>query len=118
MFQRLKTSMVAWADRCQQREIQRLREEGRRLKEEVINLNGGETIPLSPEQLRLLAEKAKGIDPEVLEEISVFDRQDRNPQCPNDGSTESEQLQMSELQLAPRFHARSNSLTKRVAIET
>jgi len=56
MFQRLKTWVVAWADRCQQREIQRLREEGRRLKEEVINLNGGEAIPLSPEQRRLLAE--------------------------------------------------------------
>jgi len=90
MFQRLKTWMVAWADRCQQREIQRLREEGRRLKEEVINLNEGEMIPLSSEQRCLLAEKAKGIDPEVLEEVSVFDLQDRNPQRPNDASTQSE----------------------------
>ena len=55
--------LVAWAERCQQREIKRLREEGRRLKEEVNNLDGGEPIPLSPEQRRLLQEKAKVIDP-------------------------------------------------------
>jgi hypothetical protein len=32
---------------------------------------------------------AKGIDPEVLKQISVFGFQDFNPQCPNDTSTES-----------------------------
>ncbi|MCP4899049.1 MAG: hypothetical protein GY906_18940 [bacterium] len=54
-----------------------------------MKLNGGEPIPLSPKQRRLLAEKAKGIDPEVLKQISVFGFQDFNPQCPNDTSTES-----------------------------
>ena len=54
-----------------------------------MELNGGEPIRLSPEKRRLLAEKAKGIDPEVLKQISVFDSQDFNPQCPNDTSTES-----------------------------
>jgi hypothetical protein len=81
--------LVAWAERYQQREIKRLREEGRRLKEEVMKLDGGEPIPLSPEQRRLLQEKAKAIDPEVLKQTSVLDFQDANPQCPNDTSTES-----------------------------
>ena len=73
---------VAWAERCQQREIKRLREEGRRLKEEVMKLDGGEPIPLSPEQRRLLEEKAKAIDPEFLKQISVFHSQDFNPSAP------------------------------------
>jgi len=89
MFKRLKTWLVVWAERYQQREIERLQEECCRLKEEVIKFNDGEPIPLSPEQRRLLAGKAKGIDPEVLKQISVFDFQDFHPQCPNDTSTES-----------------------------
>lgn len=56
MFKRLKTWLVAWAERYQQREIERLHEECCRLKEEVMKLNGGEPIPLSPEQRRLLAD--------------------------------------------------------------
>ena len=88
MFKRLKTWLVVWAERCQQREIERLHEECCRLKEELVKLNGGEPIHLSPEQRRLLAEKAKRIDPEVLKPVSVFDFQDFKPQCPNDTSTE------------------------------
>jgi len=56
MFKPLKTRLVAWAERYQQREIERLHEECCRLKEEVMKLNGGEPIPLSPEQRRLLAD--------------------------------------------------------------
>ena len=89
MFKRLKAWLIAWAERHQQREARRLQEECRRLKEEVRTLNGGEPIPLSPEQRRLLVEKAKGIDPEVLKQISVFDLHDFTPQCPNDRSAES-----------------------------
>ena len=89
MFKRLKTWLVAWAERYQQQEIERLHEECCRLKEELMELNGGEPIRLSPEQRRRLAEKAKGIDPEVLKQISVFDFRDSNPECPNDPSTES-----------------------------
>ena len=89
MFKRLKASLSAWAERCQQREIRRLQEEGRRLKEEIAEVNGGESIRLSPEQRCLLAEKAKEIDPEVLKEISVFDLPDFSPQPPADTSTES-----------------------------
>jgi len=89
MFKRLRTWLVVWAEPYQQREIERLHEECCRLKEKLMKLNGGEPIPLSPKQRRLLAEKAKGIDPEVLKQISVFGFQDFNPQCPNDTSTES-----------------------------
>jgi hypothetical protein len=52
----------------------------------VVGLNA---VPLSPEQRRLLVEKAKGIDPEVLKQICVFEFQDSDPQCPDNTSTES-----------------------------
>jgi hypothetical protein len=89
MFTWLKRWLVAWAERHQQREIERLHEEGCRLKEEVLKLTGGERIPLSPEQRRLLTAKAQGIDPQVLKRISLFDFQDLHPQPPNDASAES-----------------------------
>ena len=81
--------LVVWAERYQQQEIKRLHEKCFRLKAELMRRNGGKPIPLSPEDRRLLAEKAKGIDPEVLKQISVFDIQEFNPQCPNDDSTQS-----------------------------
>ena len=89
MFQRLKTWLVAWAERYQQREVERLHEECCCLKEELMKLNGGAPIPLSPEQRRLLAEKAKGIDPEVLKQITVVEFEGFNPECPDDTSSES-----------------------------
>ena len=75
--------------RYKQRKIERLYEESCRLKKEVLELTDGERIPLSPEQRRLLAKKAPGIDPEVLKRISVFDPQDLALRPPNDKSTES-----------------------------
>jgi hypothetical protein len=54
-----------------------------------MKLNGGAPIPLSPEQRRLLAEKAKGIDPEVLKQITVVEFEGFNPECPDDTSSES-----------------------------
>ena len=90
MFKRLRTRLVGWAERYQQREIERIHKEYCRLKEEAKKLNGTELpIPLSQEQRRLLAENAKGIDPEVLKRVSVFGLQDVNPEYPNDPSAES-----------------------------
>ena len=89
MFTRLKTCLVKWAEHYQQREIKRLHEEGCRLKKEILQLTGEERISLSPEQRRLLLEKAKGIDPKVLKEISQFDLQDLYPPSPDSTSTES-----------------------------
>ena len=88
MFTWLKRWLVAWAERYQRREIERLHEEGCRLKEELLKLTGGDRISLSPEQRRLLTE-TKGIDPQVLKQISVFDFEDAHPPSPNDTSTES-----------------------------
>jgi hypothetical protein len=85
----LKTRLVTWGERYQQRESERLYEERCRLKNEVLKPTGGEQIPLSPEQRRRWAQKAVGIDPEVLKRISVFDPQDRASLPPNDTSTES-----------------------------
>jgi hypothetical protein len=89
MFTWLKRRLVAWAERCQQREIERLHEEGCRLKEEVLRRTGQDRIVLSPEQRRRLAEKAKGIDPENLKRISLFDLDDLDLPSPNARSTES-----------------------------
>ena len=89
MFTWLKRWFLAWAERHQQREIERLHEEGCRLKEEVLKITGGERIPLSPEQRRLLTEKAQRVDPKVLKQISLFDFQDLHPPSPNNTSTES-----------------------------
>ena len=84
-----KGRLLAPAERCQQREIERLHAEGCRLKEELLKRTGGERISLSPERRRLLREKAKGIDPEVLKRISVLDAKDLRPPSPNDKSTKS-----------------------------
>ena len=69
--------------------MEQLYEESRRLKAELMDLNGGESIRFSPEERRLLAKKAKGIDPEVLKEITVLEFEDFNPECPNATSAES-----------------------------
>jgi hypothetical protein len=52
-------------------------------------LTGEERVVLSPEERRLLWEKAKRIDPEVLKQISLFDLQDLQPPSKNDTSAES-----------------------------
>ena len=54
-----------------------------------MELNDGEPIRLSPEQRRQLAEKAKGIDPEALKQITVFEVEGFDSQSSNDTSTES-----------------------------
>jgi hypothetical protein len=89
VFKRLKTWLVDWAERYQQREIERLHAECCRLKEELLEHNDGKPIRLSPADRRRLAEKAKGIDPEVLKQITVAEFEGFNPLSPNDTSTES-----------------------------
>ena len=79
MFTWLKRRLVAWVERYQQREIQRLHEEGCRLRGELLMLTGEERIVLSPEERRRLWEKAKRTDPVVLKQISLFDLEDLRP---------------------------------------
>ena len=75
MFGWLKQRLATWVEIGQQRQIDRLHRKAMRLKEE-IEQSTGEPLQLTPEDLRLLAEKAKGIDPETLKKISVFDLSD------------------------------------------
>ena len=69
MFGWFKKRLAAWAEDYQQREIARLRKKSMRLKEEIERTTG-EPLRLTPEELRQLAKKAKGIDPDRLKHIS------------------------------------------------
>ena len=72
MFRWLKQRLFDWADRYQQREIERLHTELVRLKAEVLKSNGGQPIRLSPEAHQRLNEMRKKIDPEVLKRIDLL----------------------------------------------
>ena len=52
MLKRLKAWLVDWAERCQQREIERLHAESCRLNDELMKLNDEEPIRLFPKQRR------------------------------------------------------------------
>ena len=77
MFHWLKKRLFTWVEDCQRREITRRHQKAMRLKEEIERTTG-KPIRLTREQRQLLAEKAKNIDPETLEQISVFDPEDLN----------------------------------------
>ena len=74
MFRWLKRRLAARSE-TYQREITRLREESKRLSEEIEQTTG-EPFRLTPEELRSLAEKSKGIDPERLKQISTLHPED------------------------------------------
>jgi len=74
MLRWLKRRLVAWASDVQRREIARLQEESSRLKREIEEATG-DPVQLTTEQRRILAEKAPGIDPETLEQMSALDSQ-------------------------------------------
>ena len=71
MFCKLKKRLKEWAEDVQRREIARLRQETRQLKEQIERETGC-PIELTPEERSRLAEVSKGMDPETLKEISVF----------------------------------------------
>jgi hypothetical protein len=85
----LKSRLAAWVARCQQQQIERLRKEGWRLKEELLKVSGGERITLSAEQRRRLREKAAGIGPQILKQLSLFDAEDLDPPSADDAPIES-----------------------------
>ena len=68
----LKRRLFDWADRYQQREIERLHAELVRLKAEALQSNDGQPIRLSPEAHQRLNEMRKKIDPEVLKRIDLL----------------------------------------------
>ena len=72
MFTWIRTRLQGWAHRVQQKEIERLIEEARRLKAQVLASNGGKPIRLTLEQRRRLEAMRKRIDPEVLKHIDLL----------------------------------------------
>jgi hypothetical protein len=89
MFHWLKRRLVAWAGDVQRREIARLQEESSRLKREIEDATG-EPVQLTAEQRRVLAEKAAGIDPDTLKQMSVLDSEDRDSSDRDTDSTENQ----------------------------
>ena len=75
MFHWLKEWLATWAEEHRRREIARLQQESKRLTREIEQATG-EPFRLTPEELRRLAEKAKGIDPERLKQITSLDPED------------------------------------------
>jgi hypothetical protein len=72
MFGWIRTRLQGWAHRVQQKEIERLIEENRRLKAQLLESNGGKPIRLTPEHRRRLEVMRKRIDPELLKHIDLL----------------------------------------------
>jgi hypothetical protein len=72
MFKWFRTRFQEWASRVQQKESKRLLEEGRRLKAQVLESNGGAPIQLTAEERRRLDAMRKEIDPEILKKIDLL----------------------------------------------
>ena len=88
MFRWLKRRLVAWVEERQRREIARLHEKAKRIKEEIERTTG-EPVQFSLDEKRLLAKKARGIDPEVLKQISIFDLEELKARDSENDSTEN-----------------------------
>ena len=87
MFRWIKRRLVAWVEERQRREIVRLHQKTIRIKEEIERTTG-EPVQLSPDEKRHLAEKARGIDPKVLKQISIFDPEELKAWDSENNSTE------------------------------
>lgn len=72
MFKWIRTRLQEWVSRVQQKEIERLLDETRRLKAQVLESNGGAPIRLTAEQHRRLDAMRKNIDPEILKKIDLL----------------------------------------------
>ncbi len=88
MFRWLKRRLIAWVEERQRREIAPLQQKTMQLKGEIERITG-KPVHLSPDQRRLLAEKARGIDPEILKQISVFDPEEFTTSPAENDSTEN-----------------------------
>ena len=88
MFRWIKRRLVAWAEERQRREIVRLHEKAKRIKEEIERTTG-EPVQLSLEEKRHLAKKVRGIDPEILKQISIFDPEELKAWDSDNDSTEN-----------------------------
>jgi hypothetical protein len=73
VFRWLKTCLMKCAHRYQEQRFERLLTENRRLKAQLLELNDGQPITLSPEQKRRLAAKRQALDPRVLQALDAID---------------------------------------------
>ncbi len=71
MFDQLKRRLVAWAITMQRKEEARLRRESQRRSDEYEQATG-QPFRLTDEELRQLAEKAKGMDAQRLRKVSIL----------------------------------------------
>lgn len=71
MLDRLKRRLVAWAITMQRKEEARLRRESQRRSDEYEQATG-QPFRLTNEELRQLAEKAKGMDAQRLRKVSIL----------------------------------------------
>ena len=69
MFKWFRTRLQEWARRVQQKKVERLLEETRRLKAQVLESNAGQPIRLTSQERRRLDALRKSIDPDVLKNI-------------------------------------------------
>ena len=88
MFHWLKRRLFAWVENRQRREIARLKREAMLLKDEVERTTG-KPLQWTPEERRLLSEKATGIDPDTLKQISIIDPADPAERNHQTDSTET-----------------------------
>jgi hypothetical protein len=72
MFKWFRRRLQEWARRVQQKRIEKLLEETRRLKAQVLESNAGEPIRLTSEERRRLDALRKSIDPDVLKNIDLL----------------------------------------------
>jgi cell division protein FtsB len=73
MFNWLKTSLTKCVQRYQEKRLERLLQENRRLKAQLWELNDGQPIRLSPDERRELTAKRQKLDPEVLQALDAID---------------------------------------------
>jgi hypothetical protein len=72
MFRWIRTRLEGWVHRMQQKKIEKLLEENRRLKAQVLASSGGKPIRLTREQRRRLDALRERIDPELLRNIDFL----------------------------------------------
>lgn len=79
MFKWFRTRLQEWASRVQQKETEKLLEEGRRLKAQVLESHGGAPIQLTAEARCRLDALRKEIDPEILKKIDLLADAEEQP---------------------------------------
>jgi hypothetical protein len=73
VFRWLKTRLMKCANRYQEQRFERLLQENRRLKAQLLELNDGQPITLSPDEKRRLDATRQKLDPQVLQALDAID---------------------------------------------